>query len=1004
MINAGTIAAFLTLNTNGFSTNLSSASKMLSDFVDEGKTASRKWISVGNGLQTVGGALTKYVSLPLVGLGATAVKTAISMESSFAGVRKTVDATEVEYRRLEQAALDITRRMPQAAETVHAVMEAAGQLGIQNENIMSFTETMIMLGDATNMSADTAATTLARFANITQMSQKDFDRLGSTIVELGNNFATTESEIAAMGLNIASAGKQVGLTEAQIMGFATALSSVGMEAQAGGTAISKLITDMYLSTQKGGKDLKQFADVAGMSAIDFKKAFEEDAAGAMNSFFMGLNDTERLGKSAIKILDEMGIHEQRLSDAIRRLAGSGDLLTNALEMGTSAWDENTALVSEAEKRYATTASQIKILWNEIKALAAGIGQELLPMVKDALQWALKIVGGFAKLDAGTKKTIVQIGLLAASMGPLLSVGGKVISTVGKVGEAISTANKAAKAAEGIGKLTAGLGSLISPAGAVVVALAAVSAGAVILYKKMTELDPALVETRKRLDDYRDSQNRLQEAQEDYLKTNLVEVNSLERLRDRLADLFDANGNLIGSKEQLTRVCDELSKRGIDVNVESLLNESDAINTLIGDINNLATAKRAQTLLDATQAEYDAALSNRTSLQSGYTDALNRSIEAEAALAEAQASLNEANSIQSPTGYNTLALGAEWEYNKAKREAEEAQAQLDEYLQSYFEALKTIENWESAYEEIMAGNMEAAIGIIEDGLLASSDAIKKASEYSEAEHDQAISDWINETAKRMEAFSMLIGTGNEAAIEDYKKTVLDAADQLRELGADLPEGLVEGILGYLQSGEMTVADALYALGTAAGEGFNFGLDETAGQTTESGKALADALIESTRAALEIASPSRVMFGIGANAGQGLINGLESMRSPLLSTAASIAAAITSTIQKALEISSPSRVMFGIGAFAGKGLELGLSSQEQAIREQAAYLAKAAVPNIDDLRGSGIYATQQIMPSKGAEMQSDDRMGRLITLMEDIVRKPSSMEIDGREFGRVVRQLS
>lgn len=217
-----------------------------------------KTSKVGEGLSSFGTKMSIGVTAPIVA-GVTAVtKAAIDWESAFAVVKKTNDEVVdsngnvvYSYADLENGLRNLAKELPSSHKEIASVAEAAGQLGIQTENVVGFTKTMIDLGESTNMGAEEAATALARLANITQLPQDQFDRLGSAIVDLGNNFATTESEITAMALRLAGAGSIVGLSEADILGLSAALSSVGIEAEAGGSSISKLMINMQLATAKG---------------------------------------------------------------------------------------------------------------------------------------------------------------------------------------------------------------------------------------------------------------------------------------------------------------------------------------------------------------------------------------------------------------------------------------------------------------------------------------------------------------------------------------------------------------------------------------------------------------------------------------------------------------------------------------------------------------------------------------------------------------------------------
>ena len=252
-------------------------------------------------------------------MGYTAIDAAIDYESAFTGVRKTVDATDEQFVSLYNSILDLSTEIPATAEEIAKVAEVAGQLGIKTNDLMNFTEVMVNLGESTNLSAEEAASALAKFANITGMSADDYERLGSVIVDLGNNFATTEADIVDMAMRLASTGEITGLSQSQMMAVATALNSVGIEAEAGGSAFSKLLKKVQLAVETGSSDLNKFASVSNMSVSEFKELWGKDAVAAIGAFTEGLNDTERNGKSAVAVLDDLDIKEVIMLNAENRI-------------------------------------------------------------------------------------------------------------------------------------------------------------------------------------------------------------------------------------------------------------------------------------------------------------------------------------------------------------------------------------------------------------------------------------------------------------------------------------------------------------------------------------------------------------------------------------------------------------------------------------------------------------------------------------------------------------
>lgn len=580
---------------------------------------------------------------------ASCAQASMDFESAITGVAKTTDLTDEELAAMSDSIKALSTEIPATTEEIAAVTEAAGQLGIQKDALLDFTEIMTMLGTATNMTADEAATSLARFANITGMATDNYGRLGSVIVDLGNNFATTESEIVAMGTRLASAGKLAGLTEPEIMALAAAMSSVGIEAEAGGTAMTQTLNAIEKAVAKGGDDLAEFARIAGMSSEEFSSAWKNDAMSALTSFIGGLGKLDEQGESTVLVLEDLGLTGIRQSNMLKALGLAADQMTGAVNTANTAWQQNTALTNEANKRYATAQSRLTMMQNAYNNLKVAIGDAYTPALSEAYGVGTKV------LNSVTKFVQANPGVVAAITGLATALGAAAVAAAAFA----LKAKLAAAAAAFLTTVTPGVNVIMGVAAAVGVLTAGIIA---LASSAANDAVPSVKELTEAARGMREAMDEAKAAYDDTVTSTMAAAGVADTYIGKLEELEAAGLNTDEQHRQyhntLALLCQVVPELADYIDLET------------DTINGGTEALRANTEAWKQNAMQQAYQDQLTELYSQYSAVLIEAEENSIGLTKAQYSLEAAQQKLSDTYAQMDALWAD------------AQKQADAYYDQY----------------------------------------------------------------------------------------------------------------------------------------------------------------------------------------------------------------------------------------------------------------------------------------------------------------------------------
>lgn len=673
----------------------------------------KRWKEVGEGIDTVTKPL-QYAATALAAGGVASAKFAIDFEDSFAGVKKTVDATPEQLAKIKQGIIDLSTTgidgrgaIPQTTTELNELAAAGGQLGISQENIVDFTEVMAQMGSATNLVGEEGAATLARFQNVMGVGQNEIRNIGSAIVDLGNHSATTESEIAEMALRMGKYGSSVRMSAADVLGYSAALSSLGIEAQMGGSAIGRTWLSIEKAVANGGEGLKAFAKYSGKSAEEFKEQWNTDSSGAFNGLLKGLQSAENLTVA----LDDLGINNTQDIQAMMALVNGYDLVTESVNRSNTAYQENTALQEEFNAKNETTASKLANTKNNIIEAARSIGETMLPSIQDASTTVADFAKGLSQMSDEQKRAVVNTGATVIAIGAISKVSAGAIKGVGGIVEAVGNIKKAFSAGGALAKFAPTLTSIGAAAGPAALAVAGIATAAIggkVAYDKWYQSQyrwsEGLSEGNEKVKESLEKYKSLNEVQGQIKSLKMViespessqeqvdnAKSKLEEIKEMLSQEYNLvinsdNSNLDDAVEQVTK----LSKNELQSNIN---NQRAELSELINNNSNYVQTRRE------AQENYNKELE----LQTKYSEAQSKVSNITAKIANNEITAAEGYAKAKEIYKNTI--GSDYENAITDESDKNAESVLASITGSYKVATGILEDYKKQLDDLDGSHQE-----------------------------------------------------------------------------------------------------------------------------------------------------------------------------------------------------------------------------------------------------------------------------------------------------------